>query len=279
MPKMKTKKAVKKRIKITGGGKLKRAKGNKSHLMRKKSSRRRLSLKEGAYVSDVESKIEDLKNPEYVVMPRLWVKEKDVNSKINSSIFYFFGFRGIADSGNERTAIFSILPFSACGNSLPILLNNNNKRIGLLVANTSTFIFDYILRNKAGGNNINFYIVKQLPIIAPEQYSNKMKSYVLERVLELTYTAYDLKPFAEDCGYHGEPFKWEEDRRLDLTTDLDALYGYLYKVSKDDLSYILDTFPIVRKRDIEKYGEYRTKRLILEKYDELKDSFGNLQGG
>jgi large subunit ribosomal protein L35 len=56
MPKMKTKKAVKKRIKITGGGKLKRAKGNKSHLMRKKSSRRRLSLKEGAYVSDVESK-------------------------------------------------------------------------------------------------------------------------------------------------------------------------------------------------------------------------------
>ncbi len=56
MPKMKTKKAVKKRIKITGGGKLKRAKAGKSHLMRKKNSKRRSDLKESSYVSDVESK-------------------------------------------------------------------------------------------------------------------------------------------------------------------------------------------------------------------------------
>ncbi len=56
MPKMKTKKAAKKRIRLTGGGKLKRAKAGKSHLMSSKSSKRRLSLKEGSYVSDVETK-------------------------------------------------------------------------------------------------------------------------------------------------------------------------------------------------------------------------------
>ena len=224
----------------------------------------------------IESKKENLQNPNFVVMPRLWVKEKDVISQINRDVSYFFGFRKIADSGNARTAIFSILPFSACGDSLPILLNNNGNSIRLLLANTSTFIFDYVLRNKAGGNNISFYIVKQLPIIPPDRYEEKIIKYIFPRVLELTYTAYDLKPFAEDCGYNGEPFGWDEDRRLELTTDLDALYGHLYKITKDELDYILETFPIVKKRNIEKYGEYRTKRLILEKDDELKSKFKDL---
>jgi hypothetical protein len=33
--------------------------------------------------------------------------------------------------------------------------------------------------------------------------------------------------------------------------------------------YIMDTFPIVRRKDEAAYGEYRTKRLILERYDAL----------
>ena len=33
------------------------------------------------------------------------------------------------------------------------------------------------------------------------------------------------------------------------------------------------TFPIVRRKDEEKYGEYRTKRMILENYDALEGRF------
>lgn len=32
----------------------------------------------------------------------------------------------------------------------------------------------------------------------------------------------------------------------------------------------MDTFPIVRKKDEEIYGEYRTKRVIMEIYDQMK---------
>lgn len=35
------------------------------------------------------------------------------------------------------------------------------------------------------------------------------------------------------------------------------------------MDYILDTFPIVRRKDEQKHGEYRTKRVILEIYDEI----------
>jgi hypothetical protein len=54
-----------------------------------------------------------------------------------------------------------------------------------------------------------------------------------------------------------------------LRCELDAYYFHLYGISRDDVSYILDTFPIVRRRDETQYGDYRTKRAILELYDQL----------
>lgn len=226
----------------------------------------------------IETNKGELRNPNFFTMPRLWVDEKEVVKSFGKKVKYFLGFRDITNSQAERTFISTIAPWSALANNLPILVPEKHKvKLFLeMLANLNSMVFDFIIRQKIGGNHTNFFIVKQLPVILPEDYSNKLIDYISSRVLELTYTAYDLKPFAEDCGYNGEPFEWDEDRRLELITDLDALYGHLYKITKDELEYILETFPIVKKRDIEKYGEYRTKRLILEKYDELKDKFRTL---
>jgi len=90
------------------------------------------------------------------------------------------------------------------------------------------------------------------------------------RVLELTYTAWDLEPFAKDCGYDGPPFRWSEERRFLLNSELDAAYFHLYSIERDDVDYIMETFPIVKRKDEKQYGEYRTKRVILEIYDEMK---------
>lgn len=35
------------------------------------------------------------------------------------------------------------------------------------------------------------------------------------------------------------------------------------------VGYIMETFPIVKRKDEEKWGEYRTKRVILEIYDAI----------
>lgn len=51
--------------------------------------------------------------------------------------------------------------------------------------------------------------------------------------------------------------------------ELDAAFFHLYKLPRDDVAYILDTFPIVRRRDDAAHGEFRTKRVILEIYDDL----------
>ena len=50
---------------------------------------------------------------------------------------------------------------------------------------------------------------------------------------------------------------------------MDAAFFHLYGIERDDVSYIMETFPIVKRKDEQRHGEYRTKRVILEIYDEM----------
>ena len=105
--------------------------------------------------------------------------------------------------------------------------------------------------------------------------------FISNRVLELTYTAHDLKPWAEDLGCVGPPFAFDPDRRALLRAELDAYYAHLYGLTRDELRYILDpadlmgpdypseTFRVLKKNELKEFGEYRTQRLVLEAWDRL----------
>ncbi len=56
MPKMKTNRAAAKRFKRTAKGKLRRMKANKSHILTKKSSKRKRSLRQPTLVSKADEK-------------------------------------------------------------------------------------------------------------------------------------------------------------------------------------------------------------------------------
>lgn len=85
-------------------------------------------------------------------------------------------------------------------------------------------------------------------------------------------------------GYTGcplPPFKWDEERRAVLKAELDAIYAKLYGLTTDELRYILDpqdvygpdfpgeTFRVLKEKEIRLYGEYRTRRLVLEAWERL----------
>lgn len=129
-------------------------------------------------------------------------------------------------------------------------------------------MFDYVARQKVQTTHVNWYIVEQLPVIPEEGYaltigSLRADDLVREEVLKLTYTAYDMKPFAEDMGYDGSPFIWDEGERRHSRARLNALYFMLYGIGRDDADYILGTFPIVRRHDERDFGHYLTRNLIL----------------
>ncbi|MEU8602875.1 Eco57I restriction-modification methylase domain-containing protein [Streptomyces parvulus] len=223
-----------------------------------------------------------------VPLPRYWVPEQDVptgevdkNGKpvmepgVRSRLVakgwergWVMGFRKICRASDERTAITYAFPRSGLGDSGNILLARKFEHSPLLYGNSTSMVLDYVLRQKLGGANLNFFQFEQLPFIVPETMALHASSLV-PRILELTYTATDMGPFALDLGDTGAPFRWDEDRRAIIRAELDALFFHLYGITRDDTSYILDTFNVVRDNDIKAHGEYRTKNLILAEYDRM----------
>ena len=56
MPKLKTKRAAAKRFKVTGTGKLKRNKANKSHILTKKTTKRKRGLRKATITDKTNEK-------------------------------------------------------------------------------------------------------------------------------------------------------------------------------------------------------------------------------
>jgi hypothetical protein len=211
---------------------------------------------------------ERLADPNYVVLPRYWVRRQDLPDLGGRQ--WLLGFRDITNATNERTAIFAVLPPVGVGNNLPIM--SLAQPCAPLLACIDSLAFDYLTRQTVAGVHMNFFLVQQLAVLPPTAFTTAHQAFLTPRVLELTYTAWDLAGFARDLGYDGPPFRWDEERRFLIRCELDALYFHLYGIAREDVDYILDTFPIVRRKDEEVYGEYRTKRVILEIYDAMAEA-------
>jgi hypothetical protein len=145
-----------------------------------------------------------------------------------------------------------------------------------LLANLCALVFDFMVRCKSS-SRLTFFVVRQLPVLPPSRYNHpapwtggaSVAEWITERVVELVYTAHDVAAFADDVGFSGPPFRWKDERRFLLRAELDAAFFHLYGIGRDDAEHVLDSFWVVRARDVRRHGEYRTKRVILEIYDDL----------
>jgi hypothetical protein len=223
---------------------------------------------------------------------------------------WLMGWRGITNVTNERTVITSSFPLYAAGNSLTIPIfdkKTNGILRSLLYTNLNVLVLDYIARQKVGGTNLNFFYIMQFPVLPPEKYSPEDIQFIVPRVFELTYTANDMKPWAEDIWNAADenlrrllleqakaanpqvktinasppipPFVFNPERRTRLRAELDARYARLYGLTREELCYILDpqsvmgadypsqTFPGLKRKEEAESGEYRTRRLVLEAWD------------
>jgi hypothetical protein len=217
-------------------------------------------------------------DPHFVVQPWYWVPAEEVEARLGEwKRGWLLGFRDVTNATNERTAIFSLLPRVGAGNKIPLLIFDrpNSLLQACLLANTCSIPFDYAARQKIGGTTMNFFYVKQFPVLPPTAYTPDDLRFIVPRVLELTYTAWDLQPFAQDVwneaddplraailgqerestrmGEHENalplsrsqslplsPFTWNESRRAVLHAELDAYYARLYGLTRKQLRYILD---------------------------------------
>ena len=222
-------------------------------------------------------------DPTWLPSPQFWVKGTDCPWATKEG--WVLGFKEITAPTNIRTFIAALFPTVGFGNKVPLLLPTSNRRDEwILAANFNAIPFDYVTRQKVQGQTLNLFIVEQLPVIPLAQleahkFGKKTAAEVVQEVvLELTYTAHDMAPFARDMGYVDDkgqvrpPFAWDDGRRLKLRAKLDAVFFLLYGIeNRDDIRYIYSTFPLVERQELEAYGgRYRSRDLCLAYMNALK---------
>lgn len=276
-------------------------------------------------------------DPHFVVQPWYWVSAEEVKARLGEwRRGWLLGFRRIARATDERTAIFTLIPATGAGDDVFLLFPDTNSVLtATLTGNLISLPFDWVVRQKLAGVNMNFFYVEQFPVLPPSVYTAEDLRFIVPRVLELVYTSWDMKPFADDVwreadeglravirphpptpspaalgeGFPFPPFTWDEDRRAILRAELDAYYARLYGLTRKQLRYILDpadltereladildpweevrdlldpagyaarvaastfpgeTFRVLKEKEIRQYGEYRTRRLVLEAWEKL----------
>ncbi len=229
-----------------------------------------------------DTSLEQHQDPNFLVRPFFWVREPYIDPEYRWR--WILCFKKVTSPTNERTLIAALLPSCAANDSIHLLFPTEDAvapEFGCLLANVSSFALDHVGRQKLGGMNFNFFVFEQLSILPSSTYTQRcpwsdsvetLRDWLILRVLELTYTAWDLEPFARDCGFDGPPFRWDDSRRFQLRCELDAAFFHLYGIERDDVAYIMDTFPIVKRKDEAQYGTYRTKNTILTLYDALAEA-------
>jgi hypothetical protein len=228
-----------------------------------------------------QSTDDQLADPSFCTLPFYWIDESAVEERLQGlwDRGWLLGWRDVTDArASVRTTIPCLFPRVGVNNKVPLIVASQSpSSMANLLANLASLPLDYAARQKIGGITLNYFIIKQFPVLPPTAYgapaawhaTTLVRDWLLPRILELTYTAWDLQPFARDCGDDGPPYLWDPARRFRLQCELDAAFFHLYGVSRDDAEYILGTFDVLERADIRLHGEFRTRRVVLECYDAL----------
>jgi hypothetical protein len=240
----------------------------------------------GADGSCQDALIADKQDPEFQIRPRYWVERKEVEARLTAQNWdrqWLTGWREVCRSTDERTMISALIPAWGVGHKFMLYMPSKKllSKVSCFLANLDSLVFDFISRQKVAGTAFSYFYIKQLPVLPPSAYDSTAITFINPRVLELTYTSYDLRPWAQDLGYDGSPFIFDPERRALLRAELDAYYAHLYGLTRDELRYILEpadlmgpdypseTFRVLKNNEIRQFGEYRTQRLVLMAWDRL----------
>jgi hypothetical protein len=227
----------------------------------------------------------DYSNPEYEAEPYYWILKTEVEERMAGrpwSRNWLMGWKDVTTATTERTAIVAAFPWCAVGHSVRVMFADGGSVPPIaLIANLSSLVTDYVVRQKLSYLHLTVEILKQIPVLPPSYYTPAHRAFIVPRVLELTYTSRSMAPYARDLGHDGSPFAWNEARRAQLLGELDAWYARAYGLTRDELRYILDpadvkgadypseTFRVLKEREIRQYNEYRTHRLVLAAWDQM----------
>lgn len=221
-------------------------------------------------------------DPAKAIVPQWRVLRENIPDKLGSLCDrYRLAFGDVANPRNERSFTAALVPPGViCGHTVPTIVFADDEEWMYLpwLAAGNSFVMDWFTRKKLSSPHLTFSVLDSLPFPRPTLDDGWVKE-ACPLVLRLICTAPEMTPFWNRMAALGlcqsvapgtvptEALLVEAERDL-ARAQLDAIVAHdVYGLTRQELSDVLETFPVVKKRDLKAHGEYRTKRLILEAFD------------
>jgi len=210
----------------------------------------RLSLYEGKMIWHFDHRLAE---------PKYWVSEKDARRSLGltpkASVeadyeSYRFGVRAVASNTNVRTLIASVVPARMfCGNSLLTTRDHGLDELETLglVSIVDSLLVDWLLRQKVT-TNINMFFIYQLPVPRLTPRDSATFTALTKRAARLICTTPEFDDLAKSVGLNPPNHKagvTDPAGRAKLRAELDAMVAHLYRLTEEEFSHILSTFPLV----------------------------------
>ena len=203
------------------------------------------------------------------------------------------GFLAVGSATNARTMIATVLSAVACGNSVPTLKLVGKPAADFLLTPLETtlaitgclnsFVFDYVIRRKMAGNNLNYYVLEECPLPS----LNKDNAVLWKQLASVVgYLALNDLRFCRELlliGSSGMQSGLSAEAILNrqiLRVCADLLAARLYGLNANDLTILFDEGFIARNKNPKAFHrvdrefpvENRLPARILAKAALLEDS-------
>jgi hypothetical protein len=215
----------------------------------------------------------ELADPSYVVEPQFWVSRHDFDQRIGRRIIgtrsAMLGFRRVTRSTDERTTIACLLPWGPASYGWILVTGPDLHDLLVLLALFNSFVFDYVMRGALSQPSVPQSTAAQLPMPTREHLRTiGMYDDLADAALALSWTARDLDGIGDEVA-PTQRESWEPERRGDLRTMIDAWSLRAYGVTRAEAEHILDSFLVLRRREMSEAGAIVTRHRVLAAYDAL----------
>ena len=225
------------------------------------------------------------------IRPQWYVRPSQLPSKVRSRVQrYRVGFGSVANGTNQRTLMVALIPPRVvCGHAVPTIVFEPDQPdlLVLVIGVMNSIVIDSIVRQKVG-LNLTFGLLETLPI--PRQvFPESPESRIAAMSARLSCTGPEMAEFvsalASEAALAGQdltPLDNPEERDR-IAAELDVVVARdLFGLTRDEMRYLLEprdvlgadctaeTFAALRRAEEREFGEYRTRRLVMEAWDRLE---------
>jgi hypothetical protein len=193
---------------------------------------------------------------------------------------YRLGFCDVASPTNERSLVACLLPAGAISSdTVPTITfpAEHEWQYMLWLACANTFIVDFIVRKKIA-LHLKYSMLDTVPFPRlPPGADEALARVLVPLAARLTCTGAEMIDYWNRLARDGWvpstqdgtiPGELTEDRRAELRASIDAIVARdIYGLERSELEFVLGTFPTARKYEERDFGEFRSRRLVLEAYD------------